>query len=98
AQRAHENPAHRPAAMRALIMYPLNALAEDQLVRLRVGLDGADARIWLDTHRCRNRFYFGRYTGRTPVAGERTTRKEGELRQELRSIQTDADAVRQHQD
>jgi DEAD/DEAH box helicase domain-containing protein len=97
-QRAHENPEYRPAAMRALIMYPLNALAEDQLIRLRVGLDGADARTWLDTHRRRNRFYFGRYTGRTPVAGERTTSKESELRQELRSIQTDADAVRQHQD
>jgi DEAD/DEAH box helicase domain-containing protein len=84
--------------MRALIMYPLNALAEDQLVRLRVGLDGADARTWLDTHRGRNRFYFGRYSGRTPVAGERTTSKEGELRQEFRSIQADANAVRQHQD
>ena len=96
AQRGHENPAVRPPALRALVMYPLNALAEDQLIRLRVGLDGVDARGWLDAHRGGNRFYFGRYTGRTPVAGGRTTNKESELRQELRSIQSDADAVRLH--
>ena len=71
-QRGHEDPVARPPALRALVMYPLNALAEDQLVRLRIGLDGAGARTWLDAHRGGNRFYFGRYTGRTPVAGDRT--------------------------
>jgi DEAD/DEAH box helicase domain-containing protein len=96
AQRGHEDPVLRPSALRALVMYPLNALAEDQLIRLRIGLDGADARAWLDAHRGRNRFFFGRYTGRTPVPGDRTTSKEAELRQELRSIQADADAVRLH--
>ena len=35
-QRAHET---RPAAIRALILYPLNALVEDQLARLRIALD-----------------------------------------------------------
>jgi DEAD/DEAH box helicase domain-containing protein len=93
AQRAHENPAARPAAMRALVMYPLNALAEDQLVRLRVGLDGAPARAWLDSNRGGNRLFFGRYTGRTPVAGGRTSAKLGELRQELQAMQADANAV-----
>nr|WP_292651943.1 DEAD/DEAH box helicase [Mesorhizobium sp.] len=93
AQRGHEDPALRPAAMRALVMYPLNALAEDQLVRLRVGLDGPAARAWLNTNRSGNRFLFGRYTGRTPVAGSRTTSKEAELRRELQSIQMDANAV-----
>jgi DEAD/DEAH box helicase domain-containing protein len=96
AQRGHQDSAARPAALRALIMYPLNALAEDQLVRLRIGLDGAGARHWLDTRRGGNRFYFGRYTGRTPVPGDRTTSKEGELRNELQSIQADANAVRLH--
>jgi Lhr-like helicase len=95
AQRGHELPQLRPAALRALIMYPLNALAEDQLVRLRIGLDGREARAWLDANRGGNRFYFGRYTGRTPVPGDRTA-KEGELRQELRAMQQDADAVRGH--
>jgi Lhr-like helicase len=92
-QRAHENAAMRPAAMRALVMYPLNALAEDQLVRLRVGLDGPPARAWLNARRGGNRFFFGRYTGRTPVAGDRTASKLAELRQELQAMQADANAV-----
>ena len=92
AQRGHEG-ASRPAAMRALIMYPLNALAEDQLVRLRDGFDSPGARAWLDGNRDGHRFYFGRYTGRTPVAGDRSRRKEADLRQELISIHADAQAV-----
>jgi len=72
-QRAHENPAVRPAAVRALLLYPLNALVEDQLIRLREALDSTLARTWLDTHRYGNRFYFGRYTGRTPIPGDRNT-------------------------
>ena len=87
------NTAARPAALRALVMYPLNALAEDQLVRLRVGLDGAAARAWLDANRGGNRFFFGRYTGRTPVAGDRTATKLAELRQELLAVQADANAA-----
>ena len=60
---------HRPAAVRVLVMFPMNALVEDQLVRLRRYLDGEDARRWFDRHLDGNRFYFGRYTGKTPVAG-----------------------------
>src|SRR2546422_2603325 len=37
-QRDHET---RPAAVRALLLYPLNALVEDQLIRLRLALDSA---------------------------------------------------------
>ena len=89
-QRAHET---RPAAMRALILYPLNALVEDQLSRLREGFDGPSVRTWLNNHRNGNRFYFGRYTGRTPVSGKRTPTKRGDLRDELRSIDQDAQRV-----
>ena len=39
-QRAHEDRRARRPAMRALILYPLNALVEDQLARLRTALDG----------------------------------------------------------
>lgn len=63
-QRAHET---RPAAIRALILYPLNALVEDQLARLRTALDGQQVRAWLQANRNGNVIYFGRYTGRTPV-------------------------------
>lgn len=64
----------RPSAIRSLILYPMNALVEDQLVRLRRALDGPAARAWLDEHRTGHRFYFGRYTGQTPVPGDRDRR------------------------
>ena len=79
-QRAHE-PTERPAALRALFLYPLNALIEDQLGRIREGCDGAASRAWLAGHRPGHRFWFGRYTGATPVAGEPTSdTKRAELR------------------
>lgn len=65
---------NRTRAMRTLILYPLNALAEDQMIRLRKALnchqeDKSGSLDWLDKHRNGNRFYFGRYTGSTPVSG-----------------------------
>ena len=61
-----ETPKERTHAIRTLIMYPLNALAEDQMVRLRKSLERDDVKEWLDNNRKGNRFTFGRYTGRTP--------------------------------
>lgn len=87
--------ARRARAVRALIIYPLNALAEDQMVRLRQALDSVDterpgARSWLRAHRS-DRFYFGRYTGRTPVPGpekaetrKRWTKHKNELERQAR--------------
>jgi ATP-dependent helicase YprA (DUF1998 family) len=89
-QRAHEN---RTPAVRALILYPLNALVEDQLARLRDALDGAGARAWLQAHRAANRIYFGRYTGRTPVSGSRTSAATGRLRAELADAHRDSQLV-----
>lgn len=66
-----EGESGHPAAIRALVLYPMNALVEDQLVRLRRALDGPAARDWLDANRGGHRFYFGRYTGPTPVSGRR---------------------------
>lgn len=66
--REHES---RPAAVRALIVYPMNALVEDQLTRLRKALDSPD--VWKQYEDPDgfdgNRIYFGRYIGATPVAG-----------------------------
>ena len=42
-QRNGEN---RDSALRAIILYPMNALVEDQLIRLRKSLDSDDARAW----------------------------------------------------
>lgn len=64
-----EGESHRPAAVRALVLYPMNALVEDQLRRLREALDSEKARAWYDAELNRNRIYFGRFTGRTPVPG-----------------------------
>ena len=65
-QRQHET---RPAAVRALILYPMNALVEDQLTRLRKALDSDIARQWFSRNANGNCIYFGRYNGETPVPG-----------------------------
>lgn len=70
-QRADEH--GRPQAVRTLILYPMNALVDDQLMRMRRALDSDAARQWLDANRRGHRFYFGRYTGATPVTGSRDT-------------------------
>ena len=59
-------------AIRGLILYPLNALVEDQMRRLRSTLDSEDVHRWLDDEHGRNRILFGRYTGQTPVSGEKS--------------------------
>ena len=72
----------RTPAMRAMVIYPMNALVEDQMTRLREALDSKAARRWYKNHlsgiggendhegaSAHNRFYFGRYNGTTPVAG-----------------------------
>ena len=82
----------REVAMRAMVLYPMNALVEDQLVRLRRALDSDSARRWLDRHRAGNRFYFGRYTGQTPVSGK-PFGKLSELRETLRRSESDFQAV-----
>jgi DEAD/DEAH box helicase domain-containing protein len=65
----HRRGERRPAAVRALVLYPMNALVEDQLVRLRRALDSQEARTAMETHLKGNRLFFGRYIGATPVTG-----------------------------
>ncbi|WP_456282165.1 DEAD/DEAH box helicase [Cupriavidus sp. JZ107] len=59
----------RKPAVRALLLYPMNALVEDQMSRLRRALDSDAAHDALDRHWGGNRVRFGRYNGTTPVAG-----------------------------
>lgn len=75
----------RPAAIRALILYPMNALVEDQLVRLRKLLDSPGASKWLDENRNGNRFYFGRYTSATPGPWRGSKEKEKDAQKNLRN-------------
>lgn len=89
----------RPRAMRAMLLYPLNALAEDQMVRLRRAADGIGSldgdegsREWQRRER-RDRFYFGRYTGRTPVPGRPDPVRQRELNELRRAAEATAQAV-----
>lgn len=84
-QRGDATPGRMPG-VRALVLYPMNALVEDQMMRLRVALDGPAARAWLASHRRGNRIYFGRYTGRTPISARRRPQNTPELRQVMRAL------------
>lgn len=90
-QRKHED--GRTPALRALILYPMNALVDDQLKRLREILDSPGARGWLDDRRRGHRFYFGRYTSRTPVPGPDTSSKRRELANELLEAERRANSI-----
>lgn len=82
----------RAPAVRSLILYPMNALVEDQMQRLRRALDSPLARDWLRTNRRGNLFYFGRYTGQTPIPGRRNGRTR-QLRQRMRDLADGAQRV-----
>lgn len=82
----------RPAAIRALVLYPTNALVEDQITRLRRALRSIVAaggkQLW-----------FGRYTGATLGAGAlpkgaRDKRRVGRVASELRSMIGEYDALK----
>ena len=65
----HREGETRSRAMRGLLLFPMNALVEDQMTRLRKALDSDLAHEVLDRHCNGNRIYFGRYTGASPVTG-----------------------------
>ena len=83
-------------AVRAIVLYPLNALVEDQLRRLRSTLDSKEVHNWLDNKRGRNRILFGRYTGETPISGERENPNAmNRLRNRLQEIENTSEEIRQ---
>jgi DEAD/DEAH box helicase domain-containing protein len=85
-----------PPAVRALILYPTNALVEDQMSRLR------EAAIRAAQLHDQPLFYFGRYTGATPggtqcpqgIRSKAETRLVKEHLKTVRGIATDADRLR----
>ncbi|MDP2338930.1 MAG: DEAD/DEAH box helicase [Bacteroidota bacterium] len=103
AQRIHDK---RPAGIRALILYPMNALVEDQMSRLRRALDSDETRTWLKKNAAGNSIYFGRYNGNTPISGdlkkytpagvEINSKKVSELVKRLRKIDKDSAKVQEY--
>lgn len=93
----------RESACRAMILYPMNALVEDQMSRLRAALDCEEAHRWYMNSCKANRFYFGRYTGQTPTSGHPIKAKDGnfflnakkrkKLKDELLEIQQQSNKI-----
>lgn len=83
------HPETRPPAIRGLILYPTNALVEDQMTRLRRAIREL-RRLMPDTP-----IWFGRYTGNT-LGSNRTPNKKlvAEVAAELRSYQRQFDQLR----
>jgi hypothetical protein len=100
----------RPRAVRALVLYPMNALVEDQLARLREALDSDEARAVMDIRFNGNRIFFGRYTSATPVTGfhfhprpddeepKRRSRKLQDLFERCTDLQRTQELARAHED
>jgi Distinct helicase family with a unique C-terminal domain including a metal-binding cysteine cluster len=76
----------RSPSIKGLILYPLNALAEDQMKRLRRGLSCDAAVKYLDEKADGCRITFGRYTGITPLSGKVTPAKKNKLKQERETL------------
>ena len=100
----------RAPAVRALILYPMNALVEDQLARLRRALDSGEARSCMDTYFNGNRIFLGKYTSSTPVTGyhkdptpepDEYKRREAKLKKLFKAVcqmQDTHEAARGHRD
>ena len=75
-------------AMRALVLYPMNALVNDQLGRLRALL-GDPRLVQTFNDWCGRPPRFARYTSRTPYAGVRTRKKDSTRLQSFDSFYVD---------
>lgn len=85
ADEAYSSHSFGTRAMRALLLYPMNALVNDQLGRLRLLFGQAPVARWFEGRSGRP-MKFGRYTGRTLYPGRRRdeTRRHSENLKGLR--------------
>lgn len=80
----------RPAALRSIVLFPTNALVEDQVARLRTAIEGTCTGDGVPL------LFFGRYTGETPGMGrvpERITGGAWEDALNLRAMQEERDGI-----
>lgn len=96
--KAQRNGEQRMAAIRALVLYPMNALVEDQMSRLRDALDNDEVQSVLNSELKGNKIFLGRYNSNTPVSGapriedtKGNSRLYNKLKQQLLKIQTLSD-------
>lgn len=82
--RSHED---RAPAVRSLILYPTNALVEDQMTRLRRAVRKLRDEDPLHP------IWFGRYTGNTPGSGQKSKQKVAEVAQELCAYAREYDSL-----
>ena len=66
----------RPAAIRSLLLYPMNALVADQVSRLRKALDSDQVRNFLKNQCGGHRIFFGSYNGDTLKSSDRKFREK----------------------
>jgi len=85
----------RPA-LRTIIFYPLNALAEDQMVRLRKSLARDEITKWYEDNKINDQITFGRYIGRTPR--DKTDTRYTEIKDRWELIQRNIDNSKNEND
>jgi ATP-dependent helicase YprA (DUF1998 family) len=91
--RRHER---RPAAMRGLILYPMNALVNDQLSRLRRILARGNSPAWQKEQWGGNVIHFGMYTGLTLPTGHWSNQsKRSSFRDYLNRLTADWERLRE---
>ena len=93
--KAQREKSTRKASIKAIILYPMNALVDDQMTRLRKALDSEKAERFY-TQYCENhRVYFGQYNSATPISSdinegdntEKKQKKHNDLREKVNEIQ-----------
>lgn len=92
--RRYEN---RPKALRSIILYPMNALVNDQLTRLRRILSLGNSPAWQRANLTGNLIHFGMYTSMTPAPGswEEEWRRQ-RVDEYLAGVQQDWDRLPEH--
>lgn len=79
---------NRKASIKAIILYPMNALVDDQMTRLRKALDSEKAESFYKDFCENHRIYFGQYNGATPISSEiENQEKHNELREKINELQ-----------
>ena len=92
--KAQREKSTRKASIKAIILYPMNALVDDQMTRLRKALDSEKAEEFYARYCENHRVYFGQYNSATPISpdineGDNTEKqkKHNDLREKVNEIQ-----------